>query len=267
MGERWVGRVALVTGASSGIGAAIARKLAGHGMKVVGCVQDNVFHQLQALADELKRQNISGLLYPVKCDVSKEADILAMFSEIKDKFGGVDVCVNNAGLSFDCPLLSGKTEHWRYMLEVNVLGVAICTREAVGQMISNGVDDGHVFHLNRLLVNFVGFLLLLHGHRVCIGSTLGFYCGTKHMITAMTEGLRQELRLQNSNIRITCISPGAVDTNFFNNMLGDEEGEKLSSELKLLRPEDIADQLVHALHCPPHCQIHDIHIRAVEQLQ
>ncbi|XP_033112154.1 dehydrogenase/reductase SDR family member 11-like isoform X2 [Anneissia japonica] len=254
MSERWVGRVALVTGASVGIGAAIARKLVGHGMKVVGCA-NNGFDKVKAIAEELKSQNAPGLLHPVKCDVSKEADILAMFSEIKDKFGGVDVCVNNAGLSFECPLMSGKTEHWRYMLEVNVLALAVCTREAISQMIEKGVDDGHIFHINSM-----------SGHRVAAStSPIGFYSGTKHMVTAMTEGLRQELRSKKSHIRVTSISPGMVETEFAIRMRGEERGKQIYSQIKNLAADDIADSLVHALHAPPHCQIHDILIRPIEQ--
>ncbi|XP_033112174.1 dehydrogenase/reductase SDR family member 11-like [Anneissia japonica] len=255
MAERWVGRVALVTGASVGIGAAIARKLVGHGMKVVGCA-NNGFDKVKAIAEELKSQNSSGLLYPVKCDLSKETDILAMFSEIKEKFGGVDVCVNNAGLSFECPLMSGKTEHWRYMLEVNVLALAVCTREAISQMMERGVNDGHVFHINSM-----------DGHRIAgPGSTMGFYGGTKHMVTAMTEGLRQELRSKNLNIRITSISPGCVETEFSIRMRGEERGRQLYKQLKSLTPDDIANSLVHALHAPPHCQIHDILMRPIEDV-
>ncbi|XP_033112146.1 dehydrogenase/reductase SDR family member 11-like [Anneissia japonica] len=254
MAERWIGRVALVTGASSGIGEQVARKLVGHGMKVVGCVKDDVFHNLQAIADEVNSQNGTGLLHPVKCDVTKESEILAMFSEIKDKFGGVDICVNNAGLSIDSPLLSGKTEQWRYMMDVNVMGVAVCTREAVRQMMERGVDDGHIVFMNSLL-----------GHTVHVGSDMGFYAGTKHAITALVEGFRQELRLKNSHIRVTSISPGKVDTLFYTNMFGKEKAKEMTKILKYLQPEDIANSIIHALHAPPHCQVQEIRIRPVEQ--
>ncbi|XP_071946357.1 dehydrogenase/reductase SDR family member 11-like [Antedon mediterranea] len=251
MADRWVGRVALVTGASVGIGAAIAKKLVKHGMKVVGCANNGV-DKVKAIAAELKSQKAPGLLYPVKCDVSKENEILAMFAEIKDKFGGVDVCINNAGLSIDCPLMSGKTEDWRRLLEVNVLGLSVCTREALSQMESKGVDDGHIFNLSSL-----------GGHKVLEG--IPFYCGTKHMVTALTEGLRQELRAKKSNIRVTCISPGYVKTEFMSRMLGEEMSEQILSTMKSLNPDDIANALVHALHAPPHCQIHDIILRPIDQ--
>ncbi|XP_071946356.1 dehydrogenase/reductase SDR family member 11-like [Antedon mediterranea] len=247
MADRWVGRVALVTGASVGIGAAIAKKLVKHGMKVVGCANNGV-DKVKAIAEELKSQNAPGILHPVKCDISKENEILAMFAEIKDKFGGVDVCVNNAGLSIDCPLMSGKTEDWRHLLDVNVLGLSICTREALNQMTERGVDDGHIFHLSSVGGHFVF-------------SSVSFYCGTKHMVRALTEGLRQELRAKKSNIRITSISPGYVRTEFLQRMVGEEIAKKYTYEMKGLDAEDIADALAYALHAPPHCQVHDILLR------
>ncbi|XP_071952769.1 dehydrogenase/reductase SDR family member 11-like isoform X2 [Antedon mediterranea] len=193
-----------------------------------------------------------GVLHPIKCDVSKEDEITDMFSEIKEKFGGVDVCVNNAGILVESSALtSGKTEYWRYMLEINVMALAICTRESIYQMTERGIDDGHIFHINSL-----------SGHRV-FGS--GFYAGTKHMVTAMTEGLRQELREKKSNIRVTSISPGIVRTEFAIRTHGDEEGNEIYNQMKNLEADDIANSLVHALHAPSYCQIHDILIRPIEQ--
>ncbi|XP_071944510.1 dehydrogenase/reductase SDR family member 11-like [Antedon mediterranea] len=254
MAERWVGRVALVTGASSGNGEQIARRLVEQGMKVVTCVKADVFHQLKAIADELNAKHSPGLMHPLVCDVSKESDILAMFKEIQEKFGGVDVCVNNAGLALDSPLLSGKTDRWQYMLDVNVMGVAICTREAVAQMMKNGVDDGHIIFLNSIA-----------GHRIGVGSTIGFYSGTKYMITAISEGVRQELRLKNSHIRVTNISPGKVETQFYPTLFGEERAKKMASEFPYLQPQDIASSVLHALHAPPHVQIFEVLIRPVEQ--
>ncbi|XP_071945601.1 dehydrogenase/reductase SDR family member 11-like [Antedon mediterranea] len=254
MADRWNGRVALVTGASEGIGAAIAKKLVKHGMKVVGCANNGV-DKVKAIAEELKSQNSPGLLHPVKCDVSKEDEILAMFAEIKEKFGGVDVCVNNAGIGIYCPLMSGKTEDWRYLLDINVLGLSICTRETLNQMTDRGVDDGHIFHISSI-----------GGHAVCF-TALSFYCGTKHMVRALTEGLRQELREKKSNIRITSISPGLVETEFLKKMMGEEIAKNIFYEMKSLDAEDISDALAYALHAPAHCQIHDIILRPTNQTE
>jgi NADP-dependent 3-hydroxy acid dehydrogenase YdfG len=103
-----------------------------------------------------------------------------LFGAIREKFGGVDVLVNNAGLGHDAPLTSGATDEWREMLELNVLALCICTREAIADMRRRG-DDGHVVHVSSLAA-----------HRVPPGS--GVYAATKFAVRALTEALRQELR-------------------------------------------------------------------------
>ncbi|CAL4087107.1 unnamed protein product, partial [Meganyctiphanes norvegica] len=100
--NRWTGRVALVTGASVGIGAAICRTLVAQGMKVVGAARN--VHKVQALAAELKDHH-PGSLMAVKCDVSKDTDIMDLFADIKQLHGGVDACINNAGMSHTKNLL------------------------------------------------------------------------------------------------------------------------------------------------------------------
>ena len=132
--ERWKGRVAIVTGASAGIGYETAKRLAQLGVIVVGCARNiatievrsksrrsfvRIKRKSQALAQELS--TTGGKLVAMKCDVSKEEDILAMMSAIKSQFGGADICINNAGLAHNAPLLSGSTEMWRQMIEVSVI--------------------------------------------------------------------------------------------------------------------------------------------------
>ncbi|XP_052787979.1 dehydrogenase/reductase SDR family member 11-like [Mya arenaria] len=117
--DRWVGRVALVTGMSSGIGRAIAKSLVCHGMKVVGCSRN--MNRMKELVDSLDCEK--GSLTPIMCDVSKEGQIQAMFEQIRSQLGGVDVCVNNAGLSHDAPLLTGATEQCRNMMEVHEVSI------------------------------------------------------------------------------------------------------------------------------------------------
>ncbi|KAK3089027.1 hypothetical protein FSP39_000244 [Pinctada imbricata] len=209
--EKWVGRVALVTGASAGIGAAISRKLVQHGMIVIGCAPN--VEKIEEIANELESEK--GRLVPVKCDVACEEEVLSMFDKAKEEFGGVDVMINNAGLSHYSPLLSGRTEDWRHMLEVNILGYCICTREAVKQMRERNVDDGHVFLVGSL-----------SGHRMVPSGPGHFYTSTKQAIKALTDGIRNELRELKSHIRVTCL-----------------EGD------------DVADALVYALGAPPHVQV------------
>src|SRR5690606_13402210 len=133
-------------------------------------------------------------------DLRDERAIDALFSAVRERFGGVDVLVNNAGLGRAAPPTSGATEHWREMLELNVLAPCICTREAIRDMRARGAD-GHVIHVSSMAA-----------HRVPAGS--GVYSATKFAVRSLTEGLRQELRELKSGIRVTAISPGFVETEF-----------------------------------------------------
>ena len=131
--DQWKGKVALVTGASSGIGAAIARSLVENGMNVVGCSRKidaievhsalvQVFLLIHSLYTQAMSQELSsapGKLVAMKCDVRNEEEIKAVFQFARTQFGGVDVCVNNAGLGLPGSLLTGSTEDWRQVMEVS----------------------------------------------------------------------------------------------------------------------------------------------------
>ncbi|XP_012695251.1 dehydrogenase/reductase SDR family member 11 [Clupea harengus] len=253
--ERWKGRVALVTGASVGIGAAIAKALVRHGMKVVGCARN--VEKIEKLSAECQSAGLSGTLIPYKCDLSNEEEILSMFSAIKTLHQGVDVCINNAGLAHPEPLLSGKTEGWRTMMDVNVLALSICTREAYQSMKERNVDDGHIININSM-----------SGHRVVPSASVHFYSASKYAVTALTEGLRQELREAKTHIRATSISPGLVETEFAFRLHGDdpEKAAAAYASIKCLEAGDIASAVVYALSAPPHVQIGDILMRPVEQV-
>ncbi|KAK8374855.1 hypothetical protein O3P69_017731, partial [Scylla paramamosain] len=101
-----------------------------------------------ALADELKGQ--PGSLLPIECDLTKDDQVLAMFARIKRELGGVDVCINNAGKAVLSSLTEGTPEQWRQMLDLNVVALCLCTREALASMKERGVDDGHIIHINSI---------------------------------------------------------------------------------------------------------------------
>ncbi|KAF4103967.1 dehydrogenase/reductase SDR family member 11-like [Onychostoma macrolepis] len=253
--DRWKGRVALVTGASVGIGAAIAKSLVQHGMKVVGCARN--VEQIQKLAAECVNSGFSGTLIPYKCDLSVEDDMLSMFSWIKVQHQGIDVCINNAGLALPEPLLSGKTSGWRTMMDVNVIALSVCGREAFQSMKERKVDDGHIININGMC-----------GHRVLHNADLHFYTATKYAVTALTEGLRQELREAKTHIRVTSISPGLVETELTYRLFSQnpEKAAATYKSIKCLQVADIANAVVYVLSAPPHVQIGDIQMRPVEQL-
>ncbi|WAR23834.1 DHR11-like protein, partial [Mya arenaria] len=143
------------------------------------------------LADSLK--DTKGSLTAIKCDVSKEEDILNMFENIKIVHGDVDVCVCNAGLSHNSPLLSGATDQWRSMFDVNVIGLMTCSREAYKSMKENGVDDGHIILMGSIA-----------GHGIVPGhESFNCYCATKFAVRAITEGMRNELYAAKTHILVT----------------------------------------------------------------
>ncbi|XP_047247949.1 dehydrogenase/reductase SDR family member 11-like isoform X1 [Girardinichthys multiradiatus] len=271
--DRWTGRVALVTGASVGIGAIIAKELVRFGMKVVGCARN--VDKIQALAVECQTAGYSGVLIPYKCDLTSVEDIQSMFAAIKAKHKGVDVCINNAGVAHPEHLLSGKTSGWKNMLDVNVLALSICSREAYQSMKERKIDDGHIMNLNSGIYQYffvnvgpsnIFFCFSIGGHNVINNSDVHFYTVTKYAVSALTEGLRQELREAKTHIRATSISPGMVETEFIYRLYSDnpEKAKAAYSRFKTLEAIDVANAVVYVLSAPPHVEIGELLFRPVE---
>ncbi|CAL1260836.1 unnamed protein product [Larinioides sclopetarius] len=255
--ERWKGRVVLVTGASSGIGADLCRTLVQHGMTVVGCARR--IDRIWAISEEDQVKNASGKLIAMKCDLSQESEILKLFDDIRQTFGHLDVCINNAGLGHNAPLLSGSTEEWRNMLNVNIMAVCICTQQTVKLMRERSIDDGQIINISSTL-----------GHRLTAESPMGlnFLAGTKFMIRALTEGLRKELKALNSSIRVASISPGIIETEALEVFLKNDPTRKASdfySSMQALQPKDIADSVLYILEAPQHVEVHDVLLRPYDQ--
>lgn len=244
--ERWRDRVALVTGGSAGIGTAVVQRLVADGMRVATCARRR--DRLEAIGEPLD----SDRYLPIAADLRDEAALLKMFATIRERWGGVDVLVNNAGLGHKAPLMSGDSEHWREMLELNVLALCICTREAIADMQRQGVD-GHIIHISSMAA-----------HRVPKGS--GVYSATKYAVRSLTEGLRQELREADSGIRVTSISPGFVETEFAAHYHRSEKAARETyGQFKVLEASDVADAVVYVLGSPAHMQVHDLLIRPTRQ--
>jgi len=245
--EHWRGKVSLVTGASSGIGLAVAQQLAAAGMKVAVCARR--IDRLRAWEDSLPAD---AEAMAIEVDLRDETQITAMFARIREAWGGVDVLINNAGLGHKAPLMNGDTDHWRDMLEVNVLALCVCTREAISDMRTRG-DDGHVVHVSSMAA-----------HRIPPGS--GLYSASKYAVRALTESLRQELRAADSGIRVTSISPGFVETEFAENYhRSAEAARKTYSRYKVLDAADVANGVEYILSQPAHVQIHDLLMRPTAQ--
>ncbi|KAL7634972.1 UNVERIFIED_CONTAM: hypothetical protein RMT77_013957 [Armadillidium vulgare] len=243
--EKWKGRVAMVTGASSGIGAAICEDLVKHGMKVVGAARR--IEKMQELGEKLK--NEKGTFLPVECDVTKDEDIYALFDKIKETFGGVDVCVNNAGMvGCGLDLLNGKPEEWRQISNVNVIALCLCSKLTVNSLQERGVDDGHIINISSIAA-----------HQVLPFGSSHFYTGTKFAVRALSEGLRQELQAANSGIKLSVVSPGLVKTEFVNQMTETPEFAKQVFESNTsLKSEDIAHSVSQILSAPPYMEVLDM---------
>ncbi|HUJ73240.1 MAG TPA: SDR family NAD(P)-dependent oxidoreductase [bacterium] len=245
--ERWAGKVALVTGATSGIGEAMARALAGIGCKVA--LTGRRAERLQALERQLAAGGAAVLALPA--DLRLEPAILGLFQVIRQRWGGVDVLINNAGLGYNAnKIATAAREDWREMLDLNVMAVLICTQEALKDMA--GKQDAAIINISSLA-----------GHRVVPGRTETIYAACKFAVRAITEGLRSELQAQGSPVKLASISPGMVATEFHARAA---RGAKVTPPAyKLLDPKDIADAALYMLSTPRHVQVNDILLRPVGQ--
>jgi NADP-dependent 3-hydroxy acid dehydrogenase YdfG len=223
-------KVFLITGASTGIGAATARLAAQAGYRVVLSARSE--DKLEALASELGGDD-RALAVPADVAVWEDNEKLA--TAALDRFGRIDVVFANAGFGAQRSFLGDSPEHWREMVLTNVLGVAYTIRATLETVRDN---RGHMILTSSAA-----------GRRAIPGS---LYSATKHSVTAMGESLRQELN--GTGCRVTLIEPGMVDTPFFDNP---GEGR--------LEAEDIARIVMFAVDQPPHVDVNEILVRPTAQ--
>uniref|UniRef100_A0A1Y1N1C3 Dehydrogenase n=2 Tax=Photinus pyralis TaxID=7054 RepID=A0A1Y1N1C3_PHOPY len=244
--EKWEGKVAIVTGTSSGIGRAIATQLVEAGVDVVGIARrEDRERELESVLAGKK-----GRYYHITGDVSKEEDVLKSFGWVTENLGPVHILVNNAGITRESSLYDGETSMWREVFDTNVMGLCMMTREAIKVMRANDIA-GQIVHIGSL-----------GSHIVLPIKNSNVYFGSKFAVKALAETLRQELNTIGSQIRISCISPGLVDTEIMDCNL---DLKNFSQLLDPLKSEDIADMVLFVLSRPLHVQIHDIVVRPVNQ--
>jgi NADP-dependent 3-hydroxy acid dehydrogenase YdfG len=222
--------VLLITGASSGIGAATARRACAAGWRVVLAARS--LDRLQALAQELGGPERA---LPLRCDVTEWEDQQRVVAEALAAFGRVDAAFANAGFGGARGFLKDTVEHWREMVLTNVYGAALTVRATIPALTAS---RGHL-----LLTSSVA------GRRALPGS---LYSVTKHAVTAMGEAARQDLH--GTGIRVTLIEPGMTDTPFFENRPTDA-----------LQDDDIARAVLYAISQPPHVDVNEILIRPTAQ--
>ncbi len=227
--------VLLITGASSGIGAATARLAADRYRLVLAARRRDV---LDDLAAELGG---AGAAIAVSCDVTEWDQVEALAAAALAEFGRIDAVFANAGFGATRGFLEETPEHWRSMVLTNVLGPALTIRATLPHLLERG--DGHYVITSSVA-----------GRRALPGS---LYSATKFAATAIGEALRQELRQmsENDKIKVTLIEPGITDTEFFDNKPAEWA----------LRDEDIAREVLHALTAPPGVEINEILIRPTAQ--
>jgi len=190
--DRWTNRVAVVTGASSGIGSACCKDLVAKGLVVVGLARRE--ERLKQLKESLPADQ-QARFHGRKCDVSVEQQVVDAFTWIDETLGGADVLVSNAGITTDSLITDAdNAADMRAVLDTNVLGFVWCAREAFRSQQKRNVTDGHVVVINSVV-----------GHKIPVMPGFGFkmYAPSKFAVTALVEVLRQEFQQKKTQTKIT----------------------------------------------------------------
>ena len=219
-------KIAVVTGVSRGIGLSTVEMLLSQGMKVAGWGRT---------APVVQHENFEF----VECDVRRADSVQMAYKHTVEHFGGhVSVLVNNAGLGRSAKLEDQSLEDWHLMFDTNVNGLFYCTRLVVPGMKEMG--EGHIINISSIA-----------------GTTgieeMSAYCATKHAVRGISHSLYKEVR--DYGVKVTCIYPGSVQTNFFDNI------DSVTVNENMMRPEDIASTIVHCLESHPNYHHVDIEVR------
>jgi NADP-dependent 3-hydroxy acid dehydrogenase YdfG len=244
--ERWRGKVALVTGASSGIGAAIAVMLGEFGLKVALAGRDR--RRLREVAERVRAAGGDGLV--VACDQTRLPRNAAIFQGVRQRWGDVDVLVNCAGMRGGISLLDDPWPELQAALDLNVSAALWCAREAVAGML--GKTEGAIVNISSMV-----------GHRVLPGVP-AMYAATKHALRILTDGLRSEMAERRLPIKVALISPGLTDTPWHRQQGSVRAGGR-SYPHAPLTPRHVADTVRYVLETPPGVQIRDILLCSSEQ--
>jgi serine 3-dehydrogenase len=236
-----LGRTILITGASSGLGEAMARLFAQEGARLLLCGRRK--SRLTSLADELKLAHDTEVLC-MELDVRDREAVAQQLAHLPDEFRIIDALINNAGLSRGMePIQEGRIDDWDEMIQTNVSGLLYVTRAILPGMVHRG--HGDVINIGSI-----------SSHEVYPGGAV--YCASKHAVDAITRGLRQDLVA--SPVRVSQISPGMVNTEFSQvRFHGDRaRAEKVYQGIQPLMPEDVAQSALFILTRPVHMQVGEI---------
>ena len=241
------GRVAAITGASSGIGEATALSLAEAGCAV------SLGARRKDRIDELAKRitDGGGKAAAIEVDVADEAQARSFVEQTREQLGGLDILVNNAGVMLLGPFEQSKAEDWRTMVEVNLLGLLYCTHAAVPAMREQG--SGTIVNVSSVAGRFAR-------------AGAGVYNLTKFGVGAFSEALRQEVT--GAGVRVVIVEPGFVDTELQSHNEGGvlEAVEKMREQIgEVLHADDIAGAILYAVSRPPHMSVNEVLIRPTGQ--
>ena len=240
------GKVAIVTGASSGIGEATAIALAKEGAVVVLAARRT--ERLENIKNLIEFQG--GKAISMQVDVSMKEQVENMVHQVKNQFGKIDILVNNAGIMLLSFFNKGKVEEWERMIDVNIKGVLYGLNAVLPIMKEQ--RTGHIINIASIA-----------GFKVFPSSSV--YSATKYAVRAITEGLRIELADQ-PGIRITTISPGAVATELTSHITDEVVAKSFATrKMVSLNSEDIANAVIYAATQPDHVDVNEMIVRPVEQ--
>lgn len=246
------GTVALVTGASSGIGEATARRLAAEGAAVA--VVARRADRLERLGSEIAAAG--GTALPIEADVSEREQAEGAVARVVDELGRLDVLVNNAGVMLLGPIVEAPVEEWEQMTQVNLLGLLYTAHAALPHLLEAAAKEP------RNVADLIN-ISSVAGRVARRGS--GVYNATKHGVGAFSESLRQEVTRR--HVRVALVEPGAVATELQSHNRPEVRGEieKRFESMDVLQAEDIADAIAYAVTRPRHAAVNEILIRPTEQ--
>jgi NADP-dependent 3-hydroxy acid dehydrogenase YdfG len=242
------GKVAIVTGASSGIGEATALELARAGADVVLAARRT--DRLEKLAATIGRETGAQSLV-VPTDVTKRSDVEQLVEKTKERFGRVDILVNNAGIMLLSYLKNDHVDEWERMVDVNIKGVLFGVHAVMPTMLEQG--SGHIVNVSSVA-----------GHEIFPSAAV--YCATKFAVRAFSEGIEKEL--SRLGIRVTNISPGAVATELTQHIKDQEVRDtflKGSKDMVFLDARDIAAAVIYAVSQPEHVNVNEVIVRPVQK--
>ncbi|ASA21528.1 SDR family oxidoreductase [Paenibacillus donghaensis] len=241
-------KVVIITGASSGIGAAAAKELAAKGAKLVLAARRE--ERLEQLQKEI--QNDGGQAIYKVTDVTSHEQMEELAAYALKEFGKIDVLVNNAGIMPQAFLFKKKVDEWDKMIDVNIKGVLYAIAAVLPSMRER--KSGHIINLSSVA-----------GHNIYPGGTV--YCGTKYAVKAISEGLRQEEAISGTNIRVTNVSPGAVSSELLETTTDAETKTGLDDFYKIaIDADSIARAITFAVEQPSDVAINEMIIRPTVQV-